>query len=286
MNSLPDRIPAPPGRTLLVGFGKLGRRLATHLLADGGDVIALRRSDDDLPDGVVGIRADLTAPLEQPLPAVDAMVVTLPPLGGVSGYRTAMTRLADALPTVPSRTIFVSSTGVFEGSASAHPITERDEPSPTSERAQGLRDGELAAIELFSAVIVRPAGIYGPGRGFLLRQVRENAVVNHRRRTNRIHEDDLVRTLDLLLRMPEPPALVHAVDSAPAPLGEVVEYIARTLGVDAPRDDPSAGAVGLMHDGSLLRTLLGHLEYPTFVEGYAEMIAKSAHQGRRPDQSG
>jgi len=278
MNSFDPRTPDSPGRTLLVGFGKLGRSLAPRLLADGGDVIALRRSEDDLPEGVIGIRADLAAPLEVRLPAVDAMVVTLPPPGGVSGYRTALTHLADALPAVPARTLFVSSTGVFDGSGSAHPITEQDEPAPTSERARGLHDGERAASELFSAAIVRPAGIYGPGRGFLLRQVRDNAVVNHRRRTNRIHEDDLVRTLDLLLRMPEPPPLVHAVDAAPAPLGEVVQYIARALDVDAPRDDPSAGATGLVHDGSLLRSLLGHLEYPTYVEGYAAMIAESARQ--------
>lgn len=264
---------APPRRTLLVGFGKLGRGLAHRLVADGSEVFALRRSDDDLPEGVTGIRADLSVPLTEPLPAVDAMVVTLPPPGGVDGYRIALTHLRDALPSLPDRTVFVSSTGVFEATASDHPITEQDEPVPASVRSRGLYDGERAAIELFSAVVVRPSGIYGPGRGFLLRQVREHKPVNHRRRTNRIHEVDLVRALDLLLRMPEPPALVHAVDQAPAPLGDVVAHIAIRLGVDAPPDDPSAPATGLVHDGSLLLSLLGSLEYPTYVEGYDEMIA-------------
>lgn len=263
----------PPRRTLLVGFGKLASRLAPRLLADGGEVLALLRSDRELPEGVVGIRADLSAPLEDPLPEVDAMVVTLPPPGGVDGYRIALTNLAAALPNIPVRTVFVSSTGVFEGSASAHPITEQDEPAPASDRSRGLYDGERAAIDLFAAVIVRPAGIYGPGRGFLMRQVRQHAVVNHRRRTNRIHEVDLVRALDLLLRMPEPPALVHAVDEAPVPLGEVVAHIARELGMPVPPDDLSAEATGLVHDGSLLRSLLGSLDYPTYREGYAEMIA-------------
>ncbi|WP_435748248.1 sugar nucleotide-binding protein [Microbacterium sp. PMB16] len=264
---------AAPGRTLLVGFGKLGQRLAPRLLANGGEVFALRRSEGELPDGILGIRADLSAPLAEKLPAVDAMVVTLPPPGGVDGYRTALTHLADALPAIPVRTVFVSSTGVFEGSASGPPITEQDAPAPASDRSRGLYDGERAAIELFDAVVVRPAGIYGPGRGFLLRQVREHATVNHRRRTNRIHETDLVRALDLLLRMPEPPALVHAIDQAPAALGEVVAHIARELGLPVPPDDPSGEPTGLVHDGSLLLSLLGSLEYPTYVEGYAEMIA-------------
>lgn len=263
----------PPRRTLLVGFGKLGQRLALRLLADGGEVLALRRSDGELPEGAVGIRADLSLPLAESLPEVDAMVVTLPPGASVDSYRTALTHLAEALPAVPARTVFVSSTGVFEGSASDHPITERDDPAPASDRSRGLYDGERAAIELFSAVVVRPAGIYGPGREFLLRQVSEGKVVNHRRRTNRIHETDLVRALDLLLRMPEPPALVHAIDQAPAPLGEVVAHIAQQLGVDAPPDDPSAEATGLVHDGSLLLSVLGTLEYPTYREGYDEMIA-------------
>lgn len=260
-----------PARTLLVGYGKLGALLVPRLRADGGEVFALRRSDGTLPEGVIGIRADLSAPLPEPLPQVDAMVVTLPP-SGPSGYRTALTHLVASLPVVPARRIFVSSTGVFEGWGAERPITEQDAPEPTTARAQELRDGELAAVELFDAVIVRPAGIYGPGREFLIRQARAQATMNHRRRTNRIHEADLVRTLDLLLRMPEPPALLHAVDEAPAPLGDVVEFIARTLGVEVPPDDAFAAATGTVVDGSLLRAVLGGLEYPTYEEGYAAML--------------
>lgn len=262
-----------PGRTLLVGFGKLAQRLTPQLTTDGGEVVALRRSDGPLPDGVIGVRADVGEPLTESLPAVDAMVVTLPPSG--PGYRTVLAHIASVLPALPARTIFVSSTGVFEGGPFDRPITEDDEPVPASDRSAGLRDGELAARELFGAVILRPAGIYGPGREFLLRQVREHAVVNHRRRTNRIHEVDLVRSIDVLLRMPEPPALVHAVDEAPAPLGEVVTFIAGELGLAVPPDDPEAGASGTVLDGALLRTVLGTLEYPTYVEGYAEMIRDS-----------
>ncbi|WEK61245.1 MAG: sugar nucleotide-binding protein [Candidatus Microbacterium colombiense] len=263
--------PPVPGRTLLVGYGALGSALAPRLLSDGGEVFALRRSDGALPEGLRGIRADLSKPLEATLPEVDAVVITLTP-SGAQGYRAALERLADALPVVAARTVFVSSTGVFEGWESASPITERDEPAPHSDRARELRDGELAAVELLDAVIVRPAGIYGPGREFLIRQVREQATVNHRRRTNRIHEHDLVRTIDALLRMPEPPQVLHAVDAAPAPLSDVVAFIAQTLGMPTPPDDAAAGATGTVLDGSLLRSLLGELDYPTYREGYAEML--------------
>ncbi|WP_187662675.1 sugar nucleotide-binding protein [Microbacterium sp. Nx66] len=266
--------PSPPRRALLVGFGKLGARLAPLLLGDGGEVLALRRSDGPVPDGVQALTADLAVPLTGPLPEVDAMVVTLPPGPDVSSYRTALSRLAAALPSPPARTLFVSSTGVFDGAGGAEPVTERVEPVPTTDRGRGLRDGERAAVELFDAVVVRPAGIYGPGREFLLRKVREGAPVAHRRRTNRIHETDLVRALDLLLRMPEPPALVHAVDRAPAPLGDVMTFLADRLGLPVPPDDGSAPS-GFVYDGTLLRSVLGHLVYPTYEDGYAEMIDRS-----------
>ena len=265
-----------PRRTLLVGAGKLATRLAPRLLADGDEVFAVRRSDGALPAGVTAIRADLAAPLTAPLPRVDAMLITLPPGADSTAYRTALTHLADALPAVPARTVFVSSTGVFEGTVAEHPLTERDEPTPTTVRARGLRDGEQAAVELFSAVVVRPAGIYGPGREFLLRQVRDGAGMDHARRTNRIHETDLVRALHLLLRMDDPPRLVHAVDEAPAPLGDVVGFIARELGVDAPPHVPSTGPRGFVYDGALLRSLLGTLDHPTYEDGYADMIASTA----------
>lgn len=262
-----------PRRTLLVGYGKLGARLAPRLRAGGGEVVALRRSDGALPEGVSGVSMDLSAVPTVTLPEVDAMIVTLPPSGTVDGYRAALTNLAAALPEMPRRTVFVSSTGVFEGAGSDRPLTEDDEPVPTTERSRGLFDGERAAIELFDAVIVRPAGIYGPGRDFLLRKVREGAVLNHRRRTNRIHETDLVRALELLVRMDAPPRLVHAVDAAPAPLGDVVGFIAGALGVDVPPDETGQTASGAVYDGSLLLSLLGGLEYPTYRDGYAAMIS-------------
>jgi nucleoside-diphosphate-sugar epimerase len=265
-------LPPPPSRTLLAGFGSLGARLAPRLLADGGGVVALRRTPGPLPDGVTGVFADLARPLPVPLPTVEALVVTLPPGDGAGAYRAALTHLADALPARPARTVFVSSTGVFDGEGSPVPRTERDDPAPVTDRGRGLRDGERAAVELFDAVVVRPAGIYGPGREFLLRTVRDGRPVNHRRRTNRIHEDDLVRTLDLLLRTPEPPRLVHAVDAAPAPLGDVVAHIAENLGVPVPPDDPAAAAAGHVYDGALLRALLGDLVHPSYASGYDAML--------------
>lgn len=271
MDTFPVHETRPIRRALLVGFGKLGARLAPSLIAAGSEVFALRRSASDLPAGVRGIEADVASPLPVALPSVDSLVITLPPGEGVDAYRRALGHLARALPTIPERTVFVSSTGVFAGEGPDRVLTEHTVPQPRTERALAIRDGELAAQELFSAVVLRPAGIYGPGRDFLIRRVRDHAEVDYRRWTNRIHESDLVGAIDTILRMATPPALVHAVDEEPVRLGEVVTYIAELLGVEPPPDAGAERDSGHVLDGALLRRLVGPLEFPTFRSGYAAM---------------
>ncbi|MEH3089897.1 MAG: sugar nucleotide-binding protein [Microbacterium arborescens] len=265
-------------RTLLVGSGKVGTSLGDRLVATGGEVVAIRRRADGIRSSFTPIVADLARPLDVALPAVDAMVVTLPPGDDPGFYRGVLERLRDALPAAPERTLFVSSTRVFEGWDVDRPLDERDEPRPSSERAEQLVDGERAAAEFFDAVIVRPAGIYGPGRERLIRQVLAGEAVDYDRRTNRIHEADLVRALELLLTVDAPPAVLHGVDRRPASLGEVVTFIAERLGVSAPPRADAEGSArgGKVLDGTRLSDLLGELEYPTFVEGYGRIIADRA----------
>ena len=69
-------------------------------------------------------------------------------------------------------------------------------------------------------------------------------------------------------------AAADGVDEEPVQLGDVAEFIAAQLGVPVPPAvEPPVGG-GTVLDGSLLRSLLGELRYPTFREGYAEMIAQ------------
>lgn len=263
----------PVGRTLLVGYGKLARRLAPGLLRHADGLLALSRGAAELPTGVEAVMADVSCPLDR-LPAVDTMLVTLPPGGSSGSYRLALTNLAVALPNPPARTVFVSSTGVFEGAGPDRILTEDDQPESVSVRSEDLIDGERAAAELFGATILRPAGIYGPGRDFMLRRVRAQTPADHARWTNRIHEDDLVDTLAALLRAPEAPSLLHAVDRHPAPLGEVLAYVAALLGVPTPLDDGAGRASGHMLDGSRLHGWIGELRHPSYESGYADMIGR------------
>jgi nucleoside-diphosphate-sugar epimerase len=293
LSTLPTPVRAmreAPRRTLLVGCGKLGTRLGQRLVETGGEVFALRRNAAALPAAFAALPVDLRAPVHRDLPTVDAMVVTLPPDGqGGSDqpddYLASLKNLAAALPSTPRRVVFVSSTRVFEGRTDRRALTEADTPAPVTPRGQTLHNGELLASELFDAHIVRPAGIYGLGREMLLRKVVEGTPVQYAKRTNRIHETDLVSALEVLLFAGDPPRILHAVDRAPAPLGEVVTYIAHQLRLPPPPRIQPDEATGIVLSGARLLTLLGPLQYPTFQAGYDHIIATRDHQASpMPDQ--
>ncbi|WP_460797433.1 Rossmann-fold NAD(P)-binding domain-containing protein [Microbacterium sp. GXF0217] len=269
-----------PGRTLLVGCGKLGIQVGERLIADGHEVLAIRRTVGALPSGFPAIAQDLRAIAPRDLPRCESVVITLPPdaqdgAGDRGTYATALTHLAEALPSRPTRVLFVSSTRVLEGKAGPRPLTEADAPAPASARAHALLEGEGFAARLFDACIIRPAGIYGPGRESVIRRVRAHAPVDYSRRTNRIHELDLVDLLHTMLRAENPPALVHAVDRAPVPMGEVVTFIADRLGIERPpRATPENGG-GTVLCGDLMLDVVGALRFPSFREGYAQMLSGS-----------
>jgi nucleoside-diphosphate-sugar epimerase len=260
---------------LLFGCGKVGIRLGELLIGAGHRVFAVRRDVEAFPSSFTGIALDYRRPFTAELPSVDSMVVTLTPRASERespDLVNPLRRLAAALPARPRRVILVSSTRVFDGDPGLRTLTEDDLPSPASPRAQALLASESEARRLFDAIVVRPAGIYGPGREHLIRQVVRGVPMDRQRRTNRIHETDLVRALHELLRAPKPPQTLHAVDGHPAARGEVIDYIAHRLRIPAPPALPSEPS-GHLLSGARLASLLGTLRYPDYRSGYDDIIA-------------
>lgn len=265
---------------LIVGCGRLGMALGRLVIADGGEVVGLRRHVDDLPAAFRTVSADVTEPLAAPLPPVDSIVFTLPPNSGdipVGGdvYERALTNVAAALSAPPRRVVFVSSTRVFEGVTGSATVDESTEPAPRSPRAESLLNGERLAARLFSARIIRPTGIYGDGRNALVRRVQSGDLLDGSRLTNRIHQDDLARGIHEILRSTHPPALVHATDDHPTPLRDVATFIARRLGVDPPPFSGAEGVSGRRMSGALFRSVVGALTYPDYQAGYAQVLRES-----------
>lgn len=267
-----------PQRVLLVGCGQVGTELGQRLVAEGAQVYGLRRDTRQLPADFEPLSVDLLQQVTQSLPTVDAMVITLTPSikdsTGANGYLTALHQLAQALPQVPPRVLFVSSTRVFEGANPEQVMTESDPVAPVSERGETLVAGEALATQLFNAHIVRPAGIYGPGREMLLRKVLDHQPVQYARRTNRIHQTDLVRALHTLLMLDTAPNVLHAIDRTPGVLlGDVVKYLADRLDVAPPPPVEPAQSSGRILSGDRLAELVGALTYPTYRHGYDQIIA-------------
>lgn len=267
---------------LLAGCGDVGTALGLRLVERGWEATGVRRHADRLPAPLAGLSLDLTDPGDTVVPAVDAVVVTLTSdghdvagyehtyLGGLRGLRRA---LGEQKPLV----VLVSSTGVL-GGGDGERVTESTPPDPQRPTAHVLLAAEELAAKLFpDLVIVRPAGIYGPGRTSMVERVRRGAPLAHRRVTNRIHRDDLVTVLATVLSSAEPPRLLHAVDHDATLLGDVAAHLARRLGVPVPPDDsgPGEGPLGKIVDGELVHALVPREEwrYPTFREGYDALLA-------------
>ena len=269
-------------RVLLAGCGDVGTALGLRLSDRGWSATGVRRHADRLPAPLAGVSLDLTDPGETRLPDVDAVVVTLTADGhDVAGYEHTylggLRGLRRALGKQEPLVVLVSSTGVL-GGGDGERVTETTPPDPQRPTAHVLLAAEELAAELFpDLVIVRPAGIYGPGRTSMIERVCRGAPLAHRRVTNRIHRDDLVTVLVTVLSSAEPPRLLHAVDHDAALLGDVAAHLARQLGVPVPTDDsgPGEGPLGKIVDGELVHALVPREEwrYPTFREGYDALLA-------------
>ena len=168
-------------RVLLAGCGDLGLRVARLLRGRGDEVWALRRSPPiDADSGIHWVRADLTvAQSLQDLPAGLTQLVYLP----APDRRDACTYgalFADGLRNLLAaegmaavqRVLLVSSSAVY----GEHGDAWVDEDTPTAPLAFNgtlLRDVEQwLAAQPVRSVVLRLAGLYGPGRLQLLERLR------------------------------------------------------------------------------------------------------------------
>jgi len=270
---------------LLVGCGDLGTEVGLRAVAAGHRVHALRRRAELLPDDLHGIAADLDAPLP-PLPGDIEVVVftTAADDRTVDAYRRAYLRgpqrVLDHLQhagVTSSRVVFVSSTAVY-GVDDGSEVDEDTAVSPRTPTAEVLVEAEQALwARRGDVVVLRLAGIYGPGRTRLLERVRAGTATRPDPdvMTNRIHRDDAAAAaLHLATVVPRPERCYLGVDDAPAPLGEVIGFLAEELGVPVPARGPVERSRGgdkrcLNHR---LRATGLPLDHPTYREGYRAVL--------------
>ena len=278
------------GSKLIVGCGYLGRRVAAGWRAAGHQVVAVTRTGQDVAslcrEGLLPVIADVPQPdTLAALPPADTVLyaVGYDSAGGKSRwdvYVEGLRAVLDAISPDVQRFLFISSTGVYGQTDGAW--VDEDSPCQPAREAgraflaaeQLLREHALGA----RAVVLRTAGIYGPGR---LQRVADILAgkplsVPEDNYLNLIHVDDAAAIV-VAAADRAPPARTYLVsDGHPVDRREYFTWLAERLGAPAPAFlVPSAEVLAAHHSGSNKRVSnarmmvdLGmQLRYPTFREG-------------------
>jgi len=285
-------------RVLIVGCGYVGLPLGAELVRQGHEVFGLRRSvsaERELKTaGIKPLVADITRPETlAKLPRGFDWVVNCVAAGGgaenyrrvyLEGTRNLLEWLAGA---PPEKFVHTGSTSVYaqyDGSA----VTEASPAEPVAATAKILRKTEnvllAAAREKFPAVILRVAGIYGPGRGHWVKQfLRGEARIegDGSRWLNMIHRDDVVGCIIAALKNGRAGEIYNAADDQPMRQLNFFAWLAETLGKPLPPfvpetpDERKRGVTAKRVSNAKLRTELNYeFRFPDFRAGYKAEIAR------------
>lgn len=282
---------SPKGPVLVVlGCGDLGTRLALRLFRRGWQVYGLRRNAAALPAEISPLAGDLASercPLDWPAGAVDYLLYAASADGReATAYRRAYIEgLQHALGWLhergqrPRRLLFVSSSSVY-GQDDGEWVDEDSPTEPAGFSGRIMLEAEALALQSgLPASVVRLSGIYGPGRQWLLGQVREGrqAASMPPRYGNRIHIDDAAALLETLFEADRQGRPLEdrylGVDDEPAPLHEVVDWLRARLDVTLQTSAPFARSAGSKRCSNARARALGwQPAYPSYREGYARLL--------------
>lgn len=272
-------------RVLLAGCGDLGLRVAQRLRARGDDVWALRRqpqvSDDS---GIHWLRGDLTQPMTlRGLPAGITQLVYLPTPDrrDAAAYRATfldgLRHLLVALGQGSLRRVLLVSSSAVYGEHGGDWVDEDTPPAPPGFNGALLLEAEQwLAAQSPRSIVLRLAGLYGPGRMQLLERLRAGQVAVPRTMShwaNRIHVDDAAAAVVHLLQLTDPLPLYLGVDSMPLLLDVLYDYLAGLIGAAPAVDGPAPAGIGSKRlSNARLRASGFAPQWPDAREGYAALL--------------
>jgi nucleoside-diphosphate-sugar epimerase len=261
-------------RILIVGCGYLGQRVAQVMREQGWQVSATTRSEDKAAEfareGVTPIVQDvIRAPValstsQHPLPAADAVLwaVGFDRTAGqsrheawVEGVERVIRRLDPACP--PRIFCLVSSVSVY-GDRAGEVVDESSEATPSTESGAACLDMERRARRLLSelfphthCIVLRLAGIYGPGR--LLRkldQLRDGTPLagDGTEWLNLIHVDDAAQVIRHVLQTSSQQPVINVVSPNALTRGQYYAELARLTQCPPPRFADATGTSSATDD--------------------------------------
>ena len=285
-------------RTLIIGCGYLGLRVARLLKQQGERVFATSRSPDRLTrfadEGIEPILADVLDPASlTALPSVDRVfyAVASDRSSGIPVRRLYVDGLQNALHALASKTSWIVSAG-STGVYGDHDGDWVDETTPTDPQSESGR-ACLAAEHLLQefsqenglrATVLRFSGLYGPNR-----QMRREAILkgepiasNPDSYLNLVQIDDAAAASVVALRSDNAGPLYLISDDRPIPRRTFYETLAKHLDAPAPTFTDQVGNSGQTFRGEsskrisnrLAKSELGiQLSYPDISTGIPASLA-------------
>ncbi len=290
---------------VIFGCGYVGSALAAALLERGHRVSALTRNPGKasalLEMGVHKVvchRLDSDDWHEQLTDSVDVWVNCVSSAGnGLEGYRASyvegmrsILRWSDRFQAKIQRALYTSSTSVYPQDDGGW-VDESADCSAAPPTGKVLLEAEQCLLRHpapYPRFVLRLAGIYGPQRSYLIRQLQEgNGIIPGRGdyTMNCIHRDDCVGAILALLHdaANEAGGIFNAADDQPMHKAEVMARLANQMGLPAPQFDPQMQSLRLQRRGGhmpdrrisnakLKHTCNWQLRYSCCLDGYKELL--------------
>jgi nucleoside-diphosphate-sugar epimerase len=233
---------------LIIGYGDIARRTA-RLLSSRGDTVSVVGRQIESDEATASTWTILQADLDLQkslvvLPTSESRILYLapPPESGQadSRMRNFCTALTQRLPESPAGIVYVSTSGVY-GDCAGELVDESRPVNPQTDRARRRLDAETAlqqwgALYRVPIVILRVAGIYGPGRLPLQRLQAGMPVLRPEQSpfSNRIHADDLARVCLAALDRAAAQGVFNVCDGEQSRMTDYFLAVARAFNLPEP----------------------------------------------------
>ena len=237
---------------IIVGCGYLGQRVAKNLIDNGESIAGVVRTAASAKALKVAGISVLSLDLDYPLPASgiekgvslqgsELFYFAPPPSRGVIDGRVSNLIAAFEYLGHPKRVVYLSTTGVY-GDCQGQWVDETWPVKPVVDRAKRRWDAEQAFRRWFmqtdsrSLVVLRVAGIYGPGKLPLERIRKGLPMVSESEApyTNRIHVDDLVQICVTAMSRGVDGEIYNVSDGRPGTMTDYFNRVADRAGLPRP----------------------------------------------------
>jgi nucleoside-diphosphate-sugar epimerase len=287
-------------RIVVLGCGYVGSEFAAQAKAHGHAVVGVVRTAESRDrlraQGLEAVACALSSDDCSALPSTTDAVVFAASTGGAGAdayaqvYDAGVKRaLAWARRIGAPRFVFTSSTGVYRQDDGA--VVDEASPVGGTPTADAILAGEQAVLSsgLAQATVLRFGGLYGPGRHYLLDQLRrgENVIggrVDHY--VNYLHRDDAASAvLAAIEATPTGARVFNVTDGSPVTKADLAVWICAQFRLPAPIFDASAPAGPRMRrtgqpqpsrivsSASIQRELAWAPRFPSVFEGLAPFLA-------------